>query len=195
MKSVGDDNERLKRNGQAKRPQVLTGNKDCQALGPQAPELVVIDEIVKLLSDGGAAPLVSSGRLQLFRWRASRGSSARCGRLAPAGYWCCSQVDRDATRAAKRGQSRDVARSRHVHIQHPAILRSVSLLPADRTAFIIERLSRGGGYTLRLRWSRNSLTVPASRVPRRRCSRRSGAYLHAPVAPAGSAARPSRDVA
>ena len=33
----------------------------------ESPELVVIDEIVKLLGDSGAAPLVDSGRLQLIR--------------------------------------------------------------------------------------------------------------------------------
>ena len=62
MKSVGDDHERLKRIGHAKRPQVLRGNKDCQAMGLEAPKLVVIDEIVQLLGDGGAALLVSKPR-------------------------------------------------------------------------------------------------------------------------------------
>jgi hypothetical protein len=67
MKSVGDHHERLQRIGQAKRPQVLRSNKARQAMGLESPELVVIDEIVELLGDGGAAPLVDSGRLQLFR--------------------------------------------------------------------------------------------------------------------------------
>ena len=67
MKSVRDHHERLKRIGQAKRPQVLRRNKDRQAMGLEAPEVVVIDEIVELLDDGGAAPLVNSGRLQLLR--------------------------------------------------------------------------------------------------------------------------------
>src|SRR5262249_51790512 len=67
MKSVGDDHDWLKRIGHAKGPQVLRGNKDRQTMGLEAPELVVIDEIVELLGDSAAAPLVSSGRLQLFR--------------------------------------------------------------------------------------------------------------------------------
>jgi len=35
-------------------------------MGLKALDLVVIDEIVELLGDGGAALLVSSGHLQLF---------------------------------------------------------------------------------------------------------------------------------
>ena len=116
MKAVGDDHERLKRIGQAKRPQILRGNKDRQAMGLEAPELVVIDEIVELLGDGDAAPLVSSSRLQLFR-RTSREVLQLDGvSLRLRGHRCCAQVDRDTTLTAKGGQSRDVARSRYVHI-------------------------------------------------------------------------------
>ena len=116
MKSVGDSYERLKRIGQAKCPQVLRGNKDRQAMGLEAPELVVIDEIVQLLGDCGATPLVSSGRLQLFRGASREVLQLDGVALRLRGHRCCAQVDRDATLAAKGGQSRDVARSRYVHI-------------------------------------------------------------------------------
>src|SRR5215469_13553560 len=114
MKSVGNNHERLKRIGQAKRPQILRGNKDRQAVGLEAPELVVIDEIVELLGDGGAVPLVSSGRLQLFRGASRKVLQFDGVALRLRGHRCCAQVDRDATFAAKGGQGRDVARSRYV---------------------------------------------------------------------------------
>ena len=116
LKSVGDDHERLKRIGQAKRPQVLRGNKDRQAMGLEAPELMVIDEIVELLGDRGAAPLVDSGRLQLFRGASREVLQLDGVALRLRGHRCCAQVDRDTTLAAKGGQSRYVTRSRYVHI-------------------------------------------------------------------------------
>src|SRR5215469_15125328 len=116
MKSVGNDHERLKRIGQAKRRQILRGNKDRQAMGLKAPELVVIDKIVELLGDSGAAPLVDSGRLQLFRGASCEVLELDSVALRLRSDRCCAQVDRYATLAAKGGQSRDVARSRYVHI-------------------------------------------------------------------------------
>jgi hypothetical protein len=116
MKSVGDDHERLKCIGQTKRPQVLRSNKDRQAMGLEPPELGVIDEIVELLGDGGTAPLVSSGRLQTFRGASREVLQLDGIALRLRGHRCCAQVDRDATLAAKSGQSHDVARSRYVHI-------------------------------------------------------------------------------
>src|SRR5215831_2246215 len=97
MKSVGDHHERLKRIGHAKGPQVLRGNKDRQTMGLEAPELVVIDEIVELLGDSAAAPLVSSGRLQLFRGASREVLQLNAVGLRPRGHRCCAQVDRNAT--------------------------------------------------------------------------------------------------
>src|SRR5215468_2525834 len=93
MKAVGDDHERLKRIGQTKRPQILRGNKDRQAMGLEAPELVVIDEIVELLGDGDAAPLVSSSRLQLFRSTSREVLQLDGVSLRLRGHRCCAQVE------------------------------------------------------------------------------------------------------
>jgi len=59
----------------AKGPQVLGHSEDGKATGLEAPELVVVDEIVELLGDGSAPPLIHAGAPKLIT-RASLASSS-----------------------------------------------------------------------------------------------------------------------
>ena len=66
MKPVGDNDEGLERIGHAKRPHVLGGRKDGETMSLKPPELVVIDEIIKLFGDGRSPLLVGSCSFELL---------------------------------------------------------------------------------------------------------------------------------
>src|SRR3546814_19066729 len=108
MEPGGDDYERLKRIGHAKRPQVLGRGKDREAMRLKAPELVVVDQVIELLGDVRRPPLVHSGLLKLLDGMPRQVLELDAVRLRLLGEGRRAKVARHARlRAEERGVGRE----------------------------------------------------------------------------------------